>query len=401
MTAMLGFACLVVISLLGLLVVYQWILAAASALPERPRRRVERAGHNRFVVLIPAHNEEAGLRATLDSLAALAYPADRVRTVVIADRCDDDTARVAQLCGVRCLERAGGPAGKGAAIAWAIDQLRRDEVYFDGLVIVDADTLADPRLLEALGAGLDAGFDVQQGYNYLSNPWESPFTRIIAVTAILRNRLFYGGKARLGLLAMLTGTGMCFSRRILQRHRWDAFSVGEDWEFSASLLLSGETIHFNAAARVLARESSGLKQASSQRLRWSSGRHAVAATGGRALFAAGIRQRSLALCDAALNLAAPTYSAQAAIAILCLAVSWFVASDSNWAWLPALCTAVTTLLVAYFLVGVALTESPLRALGGIVLIPVFLPWRITIEVLGLLGYGRKQWVRTSRVPARH
>ena len=401
MTAMLGLACAIVISLLGVLVVYQWVLAVASALPVRARQRAGSRGRNRFVVLIPAHNEEAGLQATLDSLAALAYPAGCVRAVVIADRCEDNTARIARTCGAYCMERSDGPGGKGAAIAWAIDQLRRDAIHFDGLVIIDADTLADRGLLEAFDAGLDAGHDVQQGYNYLSNPWESPFTRIIAVTAILRNRLFYGGKVRLGLPAMLTGTGMCFSRRILERHRWDAFSVGEDWEFSASLLLSGETIHFNSAARVLARESSGLRQASSQRLRWASGRHAVAATGGRALFVAGIRQRRLALCDAALNLVAPTYSAQAAIAIVCLAASWLVASDPQWHFLPVLCTAVTALLAVYFLIGVALTESPLRALGGIVLIPVFLPWRMTIEVLGLLGYGRKQWVRTSRVPASH
>jgi len=59
---------------------------------------------------------------------------------------------------------------------------------------------------------------------------------------------------------------------------------------------------------------------------------------------------------------------------------------------------VTGGLAAYFLLGVARTEAPLRALTGIALIPAFLPWRVAIEVLGLMGYGRKQWVRTSRLP---
>ena len=31
--------------------------------------------------------------------------------------------------------------------------------------------------LKALDEGLRSGYEVQQGYNYLSNPWESPFTR--------------------------------------------------------------------------------------------------------------------------------------------------------------------------------------------------------------------------------
>jgi hypothetical protein len=29
-------------------------------------------------------------------------------------------------------------------------------------------------------------------------------------------------------------------------------------------------------------------------------------------------------------------------------------------------------------------------------IPAFLPWRTAIEILGLVGYGRRRWVRTSR-----
>jgi hypothetical protein len=59
---------------------------------------------------------------------------------------------------------------------------------------------------------------------------------------------------------MLSGCGMCFSRRIVEQFGWTAFSVGEDWEYSATLLLNGETIHFNADARVMARESRGFQQ---------------------------------------------------------------------------------------------------------------------------------------------
>ena len=40
---------------------------------------------------------------------------------------------------------------------------------------------------------------------------------------------------------------------------------------------------------------------------------------------------------------------------------------------------------------------------GLALIPVFLPWRLAIELLGMLGYGRKSWGRIIRVdhPSRH
>ena len=396
MTLVLAAACAVVLSLLSLLAAYQWLLAAASLLPSRRVSRRPGTARRRFVVLVPAHDEESGLPGTLTSLRALSYPADRVTVVVVADRCRDRTAAVARAAGVECLERFEGAAGKGAALAWAIDEWRRRGEPFDAIVVLDADTLADPGLLSAFDDGLERGRAIQQAYNDLSNPWESPFTRIIAVTAVLRNRLFYGGKARLGLSAMLTGTGMCFSREVLERHPWNAFSVGEDWEFSASLLLAGETIHFRPDARVRARESRGLRQASSQRLRWASGRHAVARTGGRALLRAGLRQRRLALCDAALNLAAPTYAAQAALALLCLAAASVVGAEAGGPRLVAWALAVVGALGAYFLLGLALTGQPLRAMAGLVLVPVFLPWRMAIEVMGLLGHGRRQWVRTAR-----
>jgi hypothetical protein len=395
--AALYWACAATLTALTLLAVYQWMLALASFLPRRQRSRGAPTARSRFVVLIPAHNEEAGLASTLRSLERVDYPNSSVRVVVVADRCDDGTARLARESGVTCLERRSGPPGKGSAIAWALDTLQQDGVEFDALVVVDADTIAHRDLLTAFDEGLQAGHEVQQGYNYLSNPWDTPFTRIISVTSVLRNSLFYGGKERLGLPSMLSGTGMCFSRPLLDRQGWSALSVGEDWEFSATLLLSGDQVHFNRAARVMATESRGFSQASSQRLRWASGRHAVAGSGAVALFRAGVRRRRLDLCDAALTIVAPTYSAQATLAVLCLAASWYLSADPAWRVWYAWAAGVTTLLAGYFLLGVALTESPAKALAGIVLIPAFLPWRMTIEILGLLGYGRTQWGRTSRV----
>jgi cellulose synthase/poly-beta-1,6-N-acetylglucosamine synthase-like glycosyltransferase len=383
---------------LGLLAVYQWVLAVAALIPSRQTKRPA-AGQSRFIVLIPAHNEEDSLAATLKSFDALQYSRCHIRIIVIADRCDDRTKDVARRSGAEALERTAGPAGKGAAIAWAVEVLRKSGAYFDGLVIVDADTVVDPQLLNAFDRGLCAGHDVQQGYNYLSNPWDSPFTRIIAVTSVLRNGLFYSGKERLGLTSMLSGTGMCFSRYIIERYRWTALSVGEDWEFSVFLLLNGETIHFNKAARVFALESRGFRQASTQRLRWASGRQGVASASTAALFRSGVRQRRLELWDAALSMLAPTYSVQATLALLCLGASWYLSAEPGWGMLFRCATLVTGLLVAYFAAGVALTDAPIRALAGIVLIPIFLPWRTAIELLGVAGYGRKRWVRTARLSA--
>jgi 1,2-diacylglycerol 3-beta-glucosyltransferase len=393
-----GWMCLAILLPVSVLAIYQWLLAVAALWPHTAGLSTS-ARRNKFVILVPAHDEETGLSSTLRSIAAVDYPAGLAHVVVVADRCTDGTAAAARAAGVSCLERSEGTPGKGAAIAWAIDRLREVGANYDALVIVDADTIVDARLLEAYDRALVHGHEVQQGYNYLSNPWETPFTRIIAVTSVLRNGLFYGGKERHGLSSMLSGTGMCFSRRVLERHRWNAFSVGEDWEFSVLLLLNGETIHFTRDARTMARESKGFRQASSQRLRWASGRQAVAGEGASRLVREGVRRRRPELFDAALTLVAPTFSAQATLALFCLGVSVLAATSPSWSFLPIWAAATAGLLAAYFILGVALTEAPHRALFGILLIPAFLPWRLAIEIYGLLGYGRKQWVRTSRLPA--
>jgi cellulose synthase/poly-beta-1,6-N-acetylglucosamine synthase-like glycosyltransferase len=398
-TGILASMCAAVLLAISVLVIYQWWWAIVALLPWRRRDAALSDRRSNFAVVIPAHNEETVLATTLASLEQVDYPRDQIHVVVVADRCDDATASLARSHGVEVLERCDGLPGKGSAIAHAVAHLRQAAQSFDALVIVDADTVVERRCFTAFDEALRSGCDVQQGYNTLSNPWESSFTRIIAVTSVLRNRFFYHGKERLGVSSMLSGTGMCFSRRIIDTYGWTALSVGEDWECSVALLLNGEKIHFNNAARVMARESSRFAQAAPQRLRWASGRHGVALASAVKLFTAGTRQRRPELCDAAFTIVAPPYSVQATLAFLCLVASWFL-STGAWTFLLPWAVLVTALLAAYFAVGLAATEAPLRALLGIIVIPAFLPWRTAIEILGLIGYGRRRWVRTSRAWAK-
>jgi len=350
----------------------------------------------RFLVIIPAHNEEAGIASTLESLRQLQYRSDRYRVLVIADRCTDRTAAIARNGGADCFERVDGQAGKGSALAWGIGQARNTGMVFDGVVIVDADTLVDRNLLSAFNVQFQAGHHVQQGYNYISNPWASPFTRIIAVTGVLRNGRYYAGKTVLGLPGMLTGTGMCLSTEVLNRYGWTAFSVGEDWEFSVELLLAGEKIYFNPSARTFAKESQNLRQASHQRLRWASGRYAVMGGKVLALVRQGIRTGSLSLMDSAVTLVAPNYSSQASLALFCLVGSWLNTGDHfggfTFYWSAVLLSAIA----GYFILGVLSSDAPGKALAGLLLVPIFLPWRFGIEMLGILGYGRRHWGRMSR-----
>ena len=396
MTNFFGILCLLVLGVITFFSLYQWAHAILAILHKTSSPEQRRTRTTRFLILIPAHNEEDGLPETLQSLSALQYPKDLVHVVVIADRCGDDTAKVARTGGAQCLERNEGPGGKGAAMSWAMQALRKEGVLFDALVIVDADCIADSRLLEAFDDALEKRYEVQQGYNYLSNPWETPFTRVIAVTSVLRNFLFYGGKEAIGCSAMLSGTGMCLSRSVVDQHGWSAFSVAEDWEFSVSLLLNDVLIHFNPLARVFARESKGLKQASRQRLRWATGKYAVMTNGARRLLLQGLSRGKANLIDGALTLAAPNYSSQASMTLLTVVCSLFLSQEPAWSFLLPWSFAVLVSQGGYFILGAMYTQSPLKTLAGIPYIAVFLPWRLSIEILGFLGFGRKGWGRTFR-----
>ncbi|HKE69673.1 MAG TPA: glycosyltransferase family 2 protein [Nocardioidaceae bacterium] len=109
--------------------------AYAEAL--RPRRAPAEVG-----IVIPAHDEEPVIAATISSALGL-VPAANVH--VIADGCDDDTAEIARSTGVHVLELDPG-RGKAGGIEAAIEHF--DIVQrFVALLIVDADTELDEHYL--------------------------------------------------------------------------------------------------------------------------------------------------------------------------------------------------------------------------------------------------------------
>ena len=104
------------------------------------------------------------------------------------------------------------------------------------------------------------------------------------------------------------GNGMCFDVGMLRTLGWGAFSIGEDWEYYAKLVLSGTLVGYSRLARVYHQESVNLRQASSQRIRWSSGRFQVLRTYGPRLLWQGIRTGNVRCIDASLPLVLPNPS---------------------------------------------------------------------------------------------
>lgn len=387
---------LVVLGLyLSVYVAYQLLLFAANALipdaPEGPRGKIRK-----FNVIVPAHNEELHIPRLLASFDLQDYPKESRRVTVVADNCSDGTTAVCSRFDVDILERLDTErTGKGHAIRWALGQI--DLGRFDAVVVVDGDSVVDSGFLKHLNVQMDHGDRVIQSYNGIANPGQSWFTRLLNVSRTIANDILHPAKRKLGLSSYLMGNGMCFDVQILRLHEWNAFSVGEDWEYYARLVLSSVDVGYSRRARVFHQESVNLRQATSQRLRWSGGRFQVLREYGPALLRQGIRERNLKYVDASLPLILPNPSLGMNLTFVGVALALTYRYFSGGAGIAQWYAVLGGLQLLMFLIGAFHTENKVASLLSLVVAPVFLAWKMAIDILSICGVGRKQWKATERL----
>ena len=212
-----------------------------------------REARTRFLILIPAHNEELLLGDVLDQLRGNAYPASHVTVAVVADNCDDRTADVARAHGASVLERTDPVhRGKGQALNWAMrERLDAAGFAYDAVVILDADSVVNPDFLWFMDAQLRSGHEALQAYYGVQNPLEHWRTSLLAASLAAFHFLRPLGRDRLGLPCGLKGNGMCFSRRLVAQYGYPAFSVVEDVELALLYLRQGVHVKFVPGAQVL------------------------------------------------------------------------------------------------------------------------------------------------------
>ncbi len=375
-------------------VLYQLVLAGLYFLVEDKPIRISEA-RNKFAAIIPAHNEEMMIGTAMDSWEAIHYPQNLFVVHVIADNCTDRTAEIAQAHGAVCLAREDTEhRGKGQALAWALERLPLDT--YDAVVVVDADTTVSPEFLTVMNNRLVSGAKVIQGYNGILNPDDSQMTRLMKITNVMKNLLFNHAKSKLGLSVKLMGTGMCFTSSVLEQVGWKAFSIGEDGEQFAYLAEADIQVEYEPFAIVYAQEATSFGQAYTQRLSWASGRMELVGHGVR-LFMKGFRRFDLRLIDASLAFLIPNYSMLANFTLFGLIIILLVDLPGRSALLPwyGFLLGAQTL---YLFVGVALSNLSVRAVSSLSFAPLFLIWKVVIDLIALIKIKRLVWIRASRAP---
>lgn len=382
----------------GAVLGYYWFLALVSLLRQQVSSSVHGPPQSRFLILIPAHNEEAHLARTLEACRRLDYPAAGLAVVVIADNCTDRTSAIALEHGVRVVERNEPMLrGKGHALEFALRQIGLDD--HDAVLILDADCRIESHSLRLFDRLLRSGEQVLQASYVVANPDDSPISYALAVGNYLENYLFYAPRATLGGSALLRGTGLVLHRHVLQRFPWRAHSVVEDVEYGLSLVRAEIPVRFVANAVVRSDFPTNEQQLRVQRTRWAGGHFSLTRRQAVALIWEGLRKRRAGLVDLGwmmLTVSRPLLILCVVLGLLVQTSRLLVRPDAIAATGFACAWLLFVLLVAYFALGVLGLGLNARRLHLLLRAPIVIVRLVAISARRVLGVGRDIWVRTPR-----
>ncbi|WP_217178776.1 glycosyltransferase [Streptomyces sp. AC495_CC817] len=260
--------------------------AEVTKLTLAPRTVMERtrgvfAGDVTVTVLIPAHNEETSIPATLVSLMQQTSPPNRI--LVVADNCTDRTVEVAKAHGVDVFETVGNTHKKGGALNQALADLLPTLGDNDTVMVMDADSqIGDDFLAEAVRrftadrALMAVGglFEGEDGHGLLGQFQRNEYIRYQREIRRRQGRVF-----------VLTGTASVFRASALRAVAaargseipgtpgdvYDTFALTEDNELTIALKSLGALTISPSACTVVTELMPTWKMLWAQRLRWQRG----------------------------------------------------------------------------------------------------------------------------------
>ncbi len=364
-------------------------LALLSLIPDRSRP-ANPATRTRFAVIVPAHNEESRLPALLASIRDVDYPSAALRVVVVADNCGDGTAAAARRGGVDVVERHDDTrVGKGYALEFGLKQVAHD---FDAVVFLDADCSVTPNILQVFDGLIDRGEHVMQAYYTMTPSAESSTRALRELAMCLVHRLRPRAKSRFGGSAGIKGSGMCFTRGAIERVGWSSFGLAEDIEQHNRVLRAGMRVAFAGEATVTGAAPDSLHDASGQHARWEAGRATAARRDALPLLVSGIRRRSIAMIDAAVEMLVPPISVVAAGLIACVVTGFaFEATAAT-----VVAAAGIGALALYVVCGAVVARmSVTDAFKSALAAPRYVAWKSAVYIRALV-FAPGRWESTHR-----
>lgn len=356
-----------------------------------PDEAVERP---RIAVLVPAHDEERIIQATLADIVAQLRPDDRL--LVVADNCSDRTARVAAAAGAEVLVRTDPiRRGKGFALDFGVQALEDDPPAV--LIVVDADCRVERDALDRLARRCAAsGRPVQALYLMSASPGAGNDMRVAEFAWRVKNDARPSGLHALGLPCQLMGTGMAFPWDVIRSASLADESIVEDLKLGLELASEGKAPLFCPTAIVRSHFPETEAGAASQRQRWEHGHITMILSRAPPLLAVAIRSRDAALLALVLDMAVPPLALLVMLVAATVGLAGIAAAfGSAWAPLPIAAAALLVLAASLFASWRVygrdlLPASALPAIGRYVL------WKARNYPRALLLRTAPRWIRTDR-----
>jgi len=347
----------------------------------------------RVGVLVPAHNEETVIRATLECIRAQLAASDRL--LVIADNCSDATARVAAESGAEVLERNDlARHGKGYALQSGVEVFQIDPPAV--VIIIDADCQLRPGCLDALAVQVAKTSRPAQACYLMTPP---PVPRAIDVVSslavLVKNRVRPLAMAKMGLPCLITGSGSAFPWAAIQSRSFAGGNIVEDMKFAVDLALAGFAPGFCDRAVVLADLPDRHSAFVSQRRRWEHGHLQTLLAQAPQLLAGFLKTGRIELAAMMADLAVPPLSLLAATNALAVAATFFWAFFDG-SWLPAgIAGGAAVLLLAS--VGIAWWRFAREwvSFRTLLSVPVYVLTKLPLYA-GFLFHRERTWIRTTR-----
>ena len=350
------------------------------------------ASLTRLAVLVPAHDEAAGISATLSSIRSQLKPIDRL--LVVADNCTDATADVARRCGAEVVERQQTDLrGKGYALDFGLRHLASDPPSV--LVIVDADcTLGEGCLQHLANACVRSGRPVQALYLMNASAQAPLRLRMAAFTWRIKNWLRPLGGLRLGAPCPLMGTGMAFPWQLISKANLASGHLVEDMKLGIDLAREGHPPLFVPEARVDSVFPLSNEAAQAQRSRWEHGHLSTLLGDGPSLLWSALSARDARLVAMAIDLMVPPLTLLLGLVLLDFLLGAALAvAVGPWPMgiaLTGLILVLAASIRAWWMLG-----RDLLSIGELLRAPAHLLMKLPMY-LKFISRREKQWVRTER-----
>ena len=259
----------VLVWIINLFWLYQFVISITSLIKFKEKPMLTDKKH-RFIIALPANNEESVIGNLIKSLKMQDYNKSLFDIYVIADNCTDKTAEVARENGVIVYERFDETKKtKGYALNWFLDKMKDKKDDYDALLVFDADNVVDKNFLNVMNKKLCQGEVLVQGYRDIKNPTDTWVSGGYAIFYWTMNRLYHLARYNMGLSPLINGTAFMVKWDLLIDEGWNTKTLTEDIEFALINISKGVKLGWAKDAIVYDEQPLTFKQSWKQRERWS------------------------------------------------------------------------------------------------------------------------------------